>query len=418
VKGLFLEPPNRRSALPPLLDVLAGSEAPFLAPHPTGLLPDLPEEMRERLDDYQLELIGEVAALEQQQLYSVFGTPGRVLHQHARGIDPRPVMAPEVKAEFRAAHTLASDTNDLGLIHPLLRHLTERLGRRLRQRQLVSRRLTLQLAYTDYATAKRSISLPLAALDVGCGMRLVGRSRWPIPGPSRSVPWESVWIGCWRRTCSWSFGRQETGDGRREKRPADRRTAALLTSHFSRISPNRRTVEPPNLSSPPSTRSAPAGATGDRHGSDAEPVKALRLTLPVELELLAIQPDIARVLHRQLMLGGKATLQHDDRLSRAGCPSPCPRKSQQCVLGAVVCQRFADLMELMLIAAQRMAVVMDHLVQIPFSPLVPLEIAAASLASCFTDGTAGGEIGQERISHLGRRDTEIPRVSAAIRMSL
>ena len=36
----------------------------------------------------------------------------------------------------------------------------------MRQRQLVSRRLTLQLAYTDYATAKRSISLSLAALDV------------------------------------------------------------------------------------------------------------------------------------------------------------------------------------------------------------------------------------------------------------
>ena len=165
VKGLFTEPPYRRT-VPPLLDVLAGNEAPFLAPHPTGLLPDLSQEMRERLDDYQLELIGEVAALEQQQLYSVFGTPGRVLHQHARGIDPRPVMPPEVKAEFRAAHTLASDTNDLGLIHPLLRHLTERLGQRLRQRQLVSRRLTLQLAYTDYGTAKRSISLPLAALDV------------------------------------------------------------------------------------------------------------------------------------------------------------------------------------------------------------------------------------------------------------
>ena len=166
VKGLAAEPPSRRAAESPFLSILAGSEAPFLAPHSTGLLPDLSQEMRERLDDYQLELIGEVAALEQQQLYSVFGTPGRVLHQHARGIDPRPVMAPEVKAEFRAAHTLASDTNDLGLIHPLLRHLTERLGQRLRQRQLVSRRLTLQLAYTDYATAKRSISLSLAALDV------------------------------------------------------------------------------------------------------------------------------------------------------------------------------------------------------------------------------------------------------------
>jgi DNA polymerase-4 len=155
-----------KASSPPLLDVLAGSEAPFLAPHPTGLLPDLSQEMRERLDDYQLELIGEVAALEQQQLYSVFGTPGRLLHQHARGIDPSPVLPPEVKAEFRATHTLASDTNDPGVLHPLLRHLTERLGRQLRQRQLMARRITIQLAYSDYDTAKRATPIPPAALDI------------------------------------------------------------------------------------------------------------------------------------------------------------------------------------------------------------------------------------------------------------
>ncbi len=37
VKGISAEPLSRRAAKPPLLDVLAGSEAPFLAPHPTGI---------------------------------------------------------------------------------------------------------------------------------------------------------------------------------------------------------------------------------------------------------------------------------------------------------------------------------------------------------------------------------------------
>jgi DNA polymerase-4 len=89
-----------------------------------------------------------------------------MLHQHARGIDPSPVLPPEVKAEFRATHTLASDTNDLGLLHPLLRQLTGRLGRQLRQRQLVARRITIQLAYSDYDTAKRATPIPPAALDI------------------------------------------------------------------------------------------------------------------------------------------------------------------------------------------------------------------------------------------------------------
>ena len=245
VKGLAAEPPSRRAAESPFLSILAGSEAPFLAPHPTGLLPDLPQEMRERLDDYQLERIGEVAALEQRQLYSVFGTPGRVLHQHARGIDPRPVMAPEVKAEFRAAHTLASDTNDLGLIHPLLRHLTERLGQRLRQRQLVSRRLTLQLAYTDYATAKRSISLPLAALDVE--LWDAARRAFALAN-IRTVAIRALGISVDRLVEAdlqldlWETEerRRETGDGRRETGESSH--VSLLT-HFAEP-PNRRTAEP------------------------------------------------------------------------------------------------------------------------------------------------------------------------------
>jgi len=257
VKGLAAEPPSRRAAESPFLSILAGSEAPFLAPHPTGLLPDLPQEMRERLDDYQLELIGEVAALEQQQLYSVFGTPGRVLHQHARGIDPRPVMAPEVKAEFRAAHTLASDTNDLGLIHPLLRHLTERLGQRLRQRQLVSRRLTLQLAYTDYATAKRSISLPLAALDVE--LWDAARRAFALAN-IRTVAIRALGISVDRLVEAdlqldlWETEerRRETGDGRRETGESSHVSlgqADHLTSHVSLLThfaepPNRRTAEP------------------------------------------------------------------------------------------------------------------------------------------------------------------------------
>jgi hypothetical protein len=76
------------------------------------------------------------------------------------------VLPPAVKAEFRAVHTLASDTNSLVELHRVLRHLTERLGNRLRARHLAARRMTVHLAYTDYTTAKRSVPLGFAALDV------------------------------------------------------------------------------------------------------------------------------------------------------------------------------------------------------------------------------------------------------------
>jgi DNA polymerase-4 len=149
-----------------LCQVHRGEEPGFLAPQPVSVMPDLDAGMRERLDEYQLELIGEIAAIERRQLCAVFGAEGTLLHERALGIDPRPVLPPERKAEFRFAHTLATDTNDLGVLHLLLRRLTERLGHQLRLRQLTAGRLTVALAYTDYATARYRVPLTRAALDV------------------------------------------------------------------------------------------------------------------------------------------------------------------------------------------------------------------------------------------------------------
>ena len=150
----------------PLLEVLGGDEASFLAPHPLDVLPDLHPRMRRRLDDYQLDLIGEVAAITESALCAVFGGAGRALRAQARGIDPRPVLSPERQAEFHVAHALVTDTNDLDVLYPLLRLLGERLGRRLRRRGLVAQRLCVALTYADHTDAARAVTLKAAALDV------------------------------------------------------------------------------------------------------------------------------------------------------------------------------------------------------------------------------------------------------------
>ena len=150
----------------PLLEVPGGDEASFLAPHPLDVLPDLHPQMRRRLGDYQLDLIGEVAAITESALCAVFGGAGRALRAQARGIDPRPVLSPERQAEFHVAHALATDTNDLGVLYPLLRLLGERLGRRVRRRGLVAQRLHVALSYADHTDATRAVTLKAATLDV------------------------------------------------------------------------------------------------------------------------------------------------------------------------------------------------------------------------------------------------------------
>ena len=148
-----------------LLYVPLGDERVFLAPQPMEVLPELHPRMRARLEDYQLDLIGEVAAIPENALCAVFGREGRTLRARARGIDPRPVLPPERQAEFHLVHTLATDTNDLGVLHPVLRAMCDRLGPRLRQRRLTAGRIRVEATYADYTVVTRTVSLSASVLD-------------------------------------------------------------------------------------------------------------------------------------------------------------------------------------------------------------------------------------------------------------
>jgi hypothetical protein len=114
----------------------------------------------------------------------------------------------------------------------------------------VSRRLTLQLAYTDYATAKRSISLPLAALDVE--LWDAARRAFALAN-SRTVAIRALGISVDRLVEAdlqlelWEMGegRREKGEGRREKGEGRRETGDGRRAASRSAEPsNRRTAEP------------------------------------------------------------------------------------------------------------------------------------------------------------------------------
>jgi DNA polymerase-4 len=156
----------KREAGADIWAVAPGYEAAFLAPERVALLPDVPEQVRQRLDDYHLERIGEVAAIGETALRVAFGANGRQLHAHAQGIDPRPVLPPEVQASLRESHELTTDSNDPHLLASILRPLAEGIGRTLRARRLMASRLTVMIRHADDTTAERSVSVGAAPLDV------------------------------------------------------------------------------------------------------------------------------------------------------------------------------------------------------------------------------------------------------------
>jgi len=218
----------------PLLEVPGGSEAGFLAPHPLDVLPELHPTMRRRLDDYQLDLIGEVAAITESALCAVFGGAGRALRAQAHGIDPRPVLSPERQAEFHVTHALATDTNDLGVLHPLLRLLGERLGRRLRRRGLVARRLRVALTYADHTAAARAVALHAAALDA----ELWDAARRAFTqANARRLAVRAVSLTLDRLEAAeaqlelWEMGKAEAAAGARERAPSHpERSEGTMTS--------------------------------------------------------------------------------------------------------------------------------------------------------------------------------------------
>jgi DNA polymerase-4 len=240
-----------------------GIEAGFLAPHPLIVLPDMHPRIRSRLDDYQLDLIGEVAAIPESALCTVFGAAGRTLRARAMGIDPRPVLPPERLAELSAAHILTTDTNDLGVLHPLLRMLTERLGRRLRRGGLVARRLRLEVGYADHTDSARAVPLGASPLDADLweasrkAFALANHKRIAVRGMTVSlerVEEASAQLGLW--------------DGLEEGGTAERRDGgtlgriADLASHGSLLEPSA--VTPFRRSAVPPSRSAALQSALDR----------------------------------------------------------------------------------------------------------------------------------------------------------
>ena len=89
-----------------------------------------------------------------------------MLRARARGHRSAPgAPARAARGVQRLAHTLATDTNDLGVLHALLRALTERLGRRLRRGGLAAGGCGWRSPTPITPTVARALPLRASALD-------------------------------------------------------------------------------------------------------------------------------------------------------------------------------------------------------------------------------------------------------------
>ncbi|MDX6386794.1 MAG: polymerase [Gaiellaceae bacterium] len=170
----------------------AGQELRFLAPFDVRRLPGVGPKAEERLLAAGVATIGALASLDDADLRRVLpGSVGRMLHDRARGIDPRGLELQTQRISISIENTFERDLTDRAQLHAELRRMAERLAENLRDTGRTGRTVSTKLRYTDFSIRTRSTSLRVGIDDgkqigeLACA--LLDRALTDRPGALRLV---------------------------------------------------------------------------------------------------------------------------------------------------------------------------------------------------------------------------------------
>ncbi len=139
--------------------VAAGEEAAFLAPLPLSLLPGLQRREVDRLAEFNIRKIGQLALLNRQQLMVPFGGRSDFLYEVSHGVDRSAVtIGREDTAPVSFDYDFVEETNDEKLVQGGLTELVSRAGRELRRRKQAARRVGVWISYGDGNRSVRQAS--------------------------------------------------------------------------------------------------------------------------------------------------------------------------------------------------------------------------------------------------------------------
>jgi len=147
-----------------VLWVVPGTEAALLAPLDVRKIPGVGKKTEETLHACGIRKIGDLARLEVDFLERRFGKWGLALAGKAQGQDAggwfdSPLGAGEDAKSISHEHTFNEDTADREQLTAVLAHLSEMVGRRLRDHGFFARTIQLKLRDEDFRTITRARTL-------------------------------------------------------------------------------------------------------------------------------------------------------------------------------------------------------------------------------------------------------------------
>lgn len=157
-----------------ILWIQPGAEADFLAPLDVRKIPGVGKATEKHLHECGIRKVGDLARLDVDFLSKKFGKWGLALAGKSKGIDAGGWFdtgfligdARNAKSVSHE-HTFGEDTADPTILEATLAHLSEKVGRRVREGDVYATNIHIKLRYSDFSTFTRSRTLKNATqLDI------------------------------------------------------------------------------------------------------------------------------------------------------------------------------------------------------------------------------------------------------------
>jgi DNA polymerase-4 len=146
----------------------------FLAPLPVRALHGVGPSTEHVLATLGVKTIMDLRALPLGMLLARFHSHGRTLHDHARGIDERPVVLHHERKSLGTETTYAKDLAQLEAVDRELARMSEEVADGLARRRLAACTTTVKVRYADFRTVTRARTSPIPTASAS---RIAARAR-------------------------------------------------------------------------------------------------------------------------------------------------------------------------------------------------------------------------------------------------
>ena len=167
--------------------------AAVLADKPVSIIYGAGKRLVQKLNNLGVVTCGDLASADTKLIMSVAGEITTALQNRSRGIDHRPVVPNQPAKSISSETTFDRDIANVDMLTAWLEKLSEKVSRRLKDKNLAGRRVVLKIKSHDHKTITRSMTLnnqtQMADVIFKAGRQLLTQ----VAGPDKF--WRLIGIG-------------------------------------------------------------------------------------------------------------------------------------------------------------------------------------------------------------------------------